>query len=77
MFAAQRPAFAGFFPLLLAYSLTYMPTIALTGTITLPTSRMWSVIPAHSCDGPYRLDCLRSGMWFLAANTGVCRYLTD
>lgn len=76
-FAAQQTTFAGFFPLLLAYSLTYMPTIALTNSIAFANVPDVERDFTHSCDGHYRLDCLWSGMWILAANAGLCRYLTD
>ncbi|MGU0042393.1 hypothetical protein ACVXHA_00150 [Escherichia coli] len=42
-----------------------MPTIALTNSIAFANVPDVERDFRASCDGHYRLDCLRSGMWFL------------
>ena len=62
-FAAQQTQFSTFFPLLLAYSLTHMPTIALTNSIAFANvDDVEADFPRIRVDGHHRLDCLRPGV---------------
>lgn len=65
-FAAQQTTFSGFFPLLLAYSLTYMPTIALTNSIAFAN------VPDVERDFP-RIRVMGTIGWIVSGT--VCGFL--
>lgn len=68
-FAAQQTTFVGFFPLLLAYSLTYVPTIALTNSIAFANvPDVERDFPRIRVMGNHWVDCLRPRLWIPAAN---------